>query len=399
MSGPPHVRLSRGGSWGVRRLQSPMHARGMFTDSARPFAGVLATKRAYLRSRCHSLGTRPWPVSVPLVLLGFACDFRRATESSPYWSSAAGFVRPACVSECRHPSGSWADSILHVQSIRDLKELVLFCFGGCSPATQTRCHGVAGSASVVSKKNSQYRRKLLESLRNFFSFFFVDPFFSVSPFSQQKETVRPRTCTHAIPVPKYFYFFACPPLSGVPGMVTLEVWNSPSHFRTSQRTPPVNGRGVRARVASSRGSRPLRFAWWAPPVWWWFQSTRPRLPWPPLRPSPPWSRSPLAPSPPWSRPFAQSPRAWFAYRVPHAPAWRPSPVARPVWWPGCLAVGGVPCDAPRHTRPPMRGIFREKRPPPWVLAEPRPRAPDSTRTHTRPPHNQRFLRAGGRSPP
>ena len=59
-----------------------------------------------------------------------------------------------------------------------------FFLRGVSPATQTTCHGMAGSASVVVKKNSQYRRKLLESLRNFFSFFFVAPFFSVSPFSQ-----------------------------------------------------------------------------------------------------------------------------------------------------------------------------------------------------------------------
>ena len=264
MSGPPHVRLSRGGSWGVRRLQSPMHARGMFTDSARPFAGVLATKRAYLRSRCHSLGTRPWPVSVPLVLLGFACDFRRATESSPYWSSAAGFVRPACVSECRHPSGSWADSILHVQSIRDLKELVLFCFGGCSPATQTRCHGVAGSASVVSKKNSQYRRKLLESLRNFFSFFLWTPFSASRRFRNKRKPCARVRVRMQYPCQSIFTFLLAPPCQVCPVWLRWRYGTHPRIFEPHSGRPPSTGavyaHGSLRRVGqgrcASRGGRP-----------------------------------------------------------------------------------------------------------------------------------------------
>ena len=58
---------------------------GLFTDSAWAIAARVAKnlQRSYLRSCCRSLGSRPWPVSVPSVLLGFACDFRRATVSSP----------------------------------------------------------------------------------------------------------------------------------------------------------------------------------------------------------------------------------------------------------------------------------------------------------------------------
>ena len=83
VSGSPCVRLRRRGSWFVRCLQSPMHMGGLFTDSAHPLAGVVASGRSYLRSRCRSLEPRPWPGSLLVVLLGFACDFQRATESSP----------------------------------------------------------------------------------------------------------------------------------------------------------------------------------------------------------------------------------------------------------------------------------------------------------------------------
>ena len=54
---------------------------------------------------------------------------------------------------------------------------------------------------------------------------------------------------------------------------------------------------------------------------------------------------------------------------------------------------------PAIPAPHMRGIFRENRPPPLVLAEPCPHSPDFTRTQAHPPMLFDFFRAGGLRPP
>jgi len=152
---PLTLGYAAGGHGGSCVFNRITYVGGLFTDSAWAIAARVAKnlQRSYLRSRCRSLETRPWPVSVLLVLLGFACDFRRATVSSPYLSSVAGVVLPACVSECLHPSGSSADSSLHPSSYSRFERACLVCCGVFPPPTFRSYNRMPGMTRVAGKES------------------------------------------------------------------------------------------------------------------------------------------------------------------------------------------------------------------------------------------------------